>query len=142
MTDQTVTRDHPEYRAAVVAGIRELADFIERHTDLPVPQSVGAQYSYLDAPFEEAAQAVRGFAKLMGGEVDITDDAATVRRRIAEARYPSPLPWFTVTYTVHASRDEPTDEPIDLHEGRTTAVAEAKPDTLVQPLGRAANGGA
>lgn len=26
----------------------------------------------------------------------------------------------------------------DLHEGRTTAVAEAKPDTLVQPLGRAA----
>lgn len=131
----TVTRESPEYRAAVVAGIRALADFVEQHTDLPVPQISGAQYSYLDTPYEDVKRGVRRAAESLGVEPVIEADHASVRVNVASGGYPSPLPMFSVIYTIHGS---PDDLPADPDQGRTTAVAEAKPDTLVQPLGRAA----
>jgi hypothetical protein len=99
----------PEHRAAVVAGIRALADFIEQHTDLPVPQGVNAQYSVLgESPYVEI---VRDAARVLGVEPLIDDDSASVHHVLASGGYPSPPPYFRVTYTVHGNTALADDQP-------------------------------
>jgi hypothetical protein len=77
-----------ERRAALVEGIRALADLIEARTDLPVPQSVHAQYSMWDAhgTFEQRGAEVRRVAEALGA--GIVEHGRTVYYRIGESDGP------------------------------------------------------
>lgn len=80
-------------RAAMVAAIRALADFVETRTDLPVPTSVYAQHSLtrLDPANEDV---VRDAAAKLGVEPNITADSAAARFELSH--YP-----VRVDYVVH-----------------------------------------
>jgi hypothetical protein len=80
-------------RAAMVAAIHALADFVETRTDLPVPTSVHAQHS-LPGHDPTNADAVREAAAALDVEPDIAETYASVRVEISA--YPT-----MVVYTVH-----------------------------------------
>jgi hypothetical protein len=81
----------------MVAAIRALADFIEERTDLPVPNSVHAQYSLIGAdPANE--DVVRDVAAKLDAKPVITADCARVGIEIA--RFPA-----SVDYVVHGFTD-------------------------------------
>lgn len=104
----------PERRAAVVAGVRALADLIET-TDVPVPDTLDAQYSILaDLDLadldQEGIDLVRAVAARLGVEPKVTDNVATARKVVVEGGYRSTdpalrnMPWFRVSYVIHASK--------------------------------------
>jgi hypothetical protein len=80
-------------RAAMVAAIRALADFVETRTDLPVPTSVNAQHSLLGAN-PAHADAVREAAAALDVEPDIAETYASVRVQLSA--YPE-----SVSYSVY-----------------------------------------
>lgn len=110
------------HRARVVAGIRALADLVEARTDLPVPQSVTAQYSILDSLDDAGRRFVLEAAAALGEEPDDNDDTrVSVRHEVARSQADQPL--FYVTFTVHGVvRDEQgrrvTAAPADKEAGR------------------------
>jgi hypothetical protein len=87
--DENATEE--ERRAAIVAGIRALADFVEARTDLPAPGSVHAQYS-LPGVDPAHADFIRGVAARLG--VEPAEDGSNVWYYLAE--YPT-----SVRYVVH-----------------------------------------
>jgi len=81
--------DHPdaeqwmanEKRTRVVAALRALATFIEDNPQLPVPNSVSAQYSYLDNADRSTRLAlVAAAAEHMGVEQVVSDSHASTER--------------------------------------------------------------
>lgn len=91
----------PEHRAAVVAGIRALADFVESRTDLPVPHSVAAQHSFPGRLDQGGVSHARELAARLGVEPDISDTSIHARTEIASGGYLTNLPYFRVTFTLH-----------------------------------------
>jgi hypothetical protein len=89
-----------ERRAALVKGIRALADLIEARTDLPVPQSCGAQYSMWDThgDFERRCAEIRRVADALEGRGEISDHGRTVRFEVSG--YPA-----RVAYVANAAPD-------------------------------------
>jgi hypothetical protein len=122
MTDQaTETIETTDARrTAVVAAIRALADLIEAHPDLPVPNSVHAQHSICDDLDDNGRDFIRAVAAKLGlGErepgVDsylrLDDDSASARYQVAEGYSPELGSW-RVAYVVHgAVRDADTETP-------------------------------
>lgn len=106
MTTQTTspqsTDTDLEHRAAVVAQVRALADWIEQRTDLPVPTSISAQHSLpsLDPTNEDV---VRAAAEALGVEPDIYETAALARYAIST--YP-----LRLDYVVHGFLPTSDDE--------------------------------
>jgi hypothetical protein len=86
-------------RAAMVATIRALADFVETRTDLPVPTSVHAQHS-LPGHDPTNADAVREAAAALDVEPDIGETAAYARVQLSA--YP-----VSVSYMVHGFTSQP-----------------------------------
>lgn len=80
-------------RAAMVAAIRALADFVETRTDLPVPTSIHAQHS-LPGIDPAHADFVREVAAQLGIEAKVSEAGAQVWYDLA--KYP-----FSVRYAVH-----------------------------------------
>jgi hypothetical protein len=160
MTDQTVTQTpHERTYAGLAAELRRIADDFDKIGDRPCPSFVELHMQPGDrgddeqtvAAVDAVGSALFGttgeFAQMSSGSYHY--EAKGRRGPIAVAAYNS------VTHPEQLKREAELAElraeverlrsaakPADLHEGRTTAVGEAKPDTLVQPLGRAANGGA
>ncbi|MGI5204075.1 hypothetical protein ACQEU6_21155 [Spirillospora sp. CA-108201] len=74
MTDEThpetpndPTADpRPERRSRLVDGLRNLAAFLETHTDLPVPGTVEVLYSVIDATDERERAEVDRIAEILG----------------------------------------------------------------------------
>jgi hypothetical protein len=93
----------PQRRAEVVAGIRALADLIETNLDLPVPNSVRAQYSILGDLTDEGRDLIRAVAQALGVEPRIDETSATAGVELAHA-----FSWedgsFWVSYIAHGSR--------------------------------------
>lgn len=102
-TEQPTPAQEDEHRAAVVAGIRALADLIESNPNLPVPDSVNAQHSPLGHTAEVRIAITRDAAAQLGVEATITDETSDATLTIAKGGYKAGLPWFTVDYTVHGS---------------------------------------
>jgi hypothetical protein len=112
--DQTSTQPaaEAERRAAVVAGIRALADLIEFDTSLPVPNSVRAQHSITrDIGNDDTLRVVRGVAAHLGIEaaeawnntyLRVDDDSASVQLSIASG-YTAEQGSFSVSYVVHGA---------------------------------------
>lgn len=87
-------------RAALVAAIRALADFVETRTDLPVPNSVHAQHSLKGAdPAHE--DTVRDVAAKLGGEAQVDDAKARFWHYLTE----HPMSVRYVVYGVLAEDD-------------------------------------
>lgn len=103
ITGQPVSDESAEHRAAVVAGIRALANLIESNPNLPVPDSVHAQHSPLGHTAEDRIAITRAAATQLGVEATITDETSDATLTIAKGGYNAGLPWFTVNYTVHGS---------------------------------------
>jgi hypothetical protein len=93
----------PQRRAEVVASIRALADLIETNTDLPVPQSVDAQYSIFGDLTDEGRDLVYATARALGVEARIDDDIATAHLEVAHEYSRADGP-FIVRYVIHGSR--------------------------------------
>ena len=103
----------PERRAEVVAGIRALADLIEGDTTLPVPTSVGAQFSLLGDLTEEGRRLVRDVAAHLGlpaerhmgeqGAFGVSDDRASLNVQVAGG-YTRADGSFRIVYTIHGRR--------------------------------------
>jgi hypothetical protein len=85
-------------RAAMVAAIRALADFVEQRTDLPVPTSVRAQHSLITVDPQNIDR-VREVADLLGVEANVYDITAMAEHTIA------PFP-TSVVYAVHGFHAE------------------------------------
>jgi len=93
------TPESPEHRAAVVAGIRALADFIEQRTDLPVPDAIGAQFSQLDV--DKTEKTVRAAAAALGVEVSVhADGTGMSARHVLGDEYDAPY-YARIDYVVH-----------------------------------------
>lgn len=114
-TTQPVPEASAAYRATVVAGIRALANLIQNNTNLPVPQHVAAQYSVLGHTTADRIDITRAAAAELGVEADIDDETSVATLTIAAGGYPTNLPMFVVTYTVHGSTS---------HDRETTGGAE------------------
>lgn len=91
----------PEYRAAVVAGIRALADLIESRTDLPVPNHVGGQYTVLPLRGPDTERIVREVAANLGVDTEVGETFTSATLAIAKGGWQTGLPWFSVDYVVH-----------------------------------------
>jgi hypothetical protein len=110
MSDQPtpITEHSPDHRARVVAGIRALADLIETNTDLPVPDSVGAQHSISGDLDDDGRQLVRDAAAALGVEPRIKEYLATTRHVVAQNDWDTGQQYFYISYVVHGSRPEPS----------------------------------
>lgn len=93
----------PGHRAAMIAGIRALAQFVEDHPELPCPNRVTAQHSFMEplnldtfeyepVPDAPKLELIRRVADQLGVQADIHAESASVRHDITEY----------VTYVVHA----------------------------------------
>jgi hypothetical protein len=107
MTDEqpTTPQSEDEHRAAVVAGIRALADLIETNTSLPVPSNVTAQYSIMGDLDEQGRQLVRDAAAQLGIEPEMTAYRATAHFSVASNK--PPAAYFRVDYIVFGNKPEP-----------------------------------
>jgi hypothetical protein len=94
----------PEQRAEVIAGLRAFAQFLEDNPDVPCPQNIRNQHSFLEpldtttwervpAPDAEKIAFVQSVADQLGGQVRVRDDSVSLEYAVA-AR---------TTYTVHAA---------------------------------------
>jgi hypothetical protein len=103
-TAQPVPENSPEHRAAVVAGIRALADLIESNPDAPVPNSVVAQHSILVGTNSDKEAIVREVAAALKSTATIDLRSAAMHHGIANGGYPhNSLPYFRVEYVVHGA---------------------------------------
>lgn len=80
-------------RVKMIQAIRDLAQFLEDHPELPTPTSCNAQHSLTGASPEHEG-VVRDVAAMLGAKVSVSERAAYVRYEIAA--YPE-----SVEYTVH-----------------------------------------
>jgi hypothetical protein len=108
--DPCAGRNTPEYRAAVVAGIRALADLIERNLDVPVPNSVRAQHSILSGTAQDKTDLVSQTAAVLAVDADIDGNGATGRLNVAQGGHPTPLSWFSVEYVIHGNLHDKAGE--------------------------------
>jgi hypothetical protein len=95
------TSKSPEHRAAVVVGIRALADFIENRTDLPVPTSVDCQHSNLEV--DKTEELVHATAPALDVEPNIYADRSngmSVTHLIGDKYGRGPYE-VGIRYTVH-----------------------------------------
>lgn len=79
-----------EHRAAVVAGIRALADLIEQNTDLPVPASISAQHSAADGSDDHMVAQAREFAERRGQRILVHGETVQVHSEVASSTHPEP----------------------------------------------------
>lgn len=91
-----ITEGSPEHRAAVVASIRALADFVEQRTDLPVPDGVYAQHSILGGTDEDKTAIVMESAAVMGVQPQTPSAAIYACTVVAVSSYLD-----RAEYTVH-----------------------------------------
>jgi len=93
-----------ENRAAVIAGFRAFAQFLEDRPDVPCPQYIRQQHSYLEplnlstyqrmpVPDAEKIAFVRDVARKLGVDAQISDTSVYLEYQIAPR----------TTYTVHAA---------------------------------------
>lgn len=101
----------PERRAEVIAGIRALADFIEANTELPTPNSVGAQYSILADLTPEMSAEVRRLAEAFGLQVENDTKRMISAQREIAGGYTSKDGVFRVHYVIHGSRSTSSRKP-------------------------------
>jgi hypothetical protein len=94
----------PEQRAEIIAGLRAMAQFLEDRPEVPCPQNVREQHSFLEpldtstwervpVPDAEKIRFVQSVAAMLGVEAQITDRSVSMEYAVA-AR---------TTYTVHAN---------------------------------------
>lgn len=93
--------DQPD-RAECVAAIRDLAQWIEDHPEVPAPQMVDAQYSLLSAS-PDNADVVRELAEQLGVEPRIGAGATSLKVRLVSG-FP-----LDVKYIVHGRLTEDED---------------------------------
>ncbi|MET0423616.1 MAG: hypothetical protein ABW046_07070 [Actinoplanes sp.] len=99
-------RTDAEHRAAVVAGIRALADLIESNPDVPVPNSVVGQHSIIVGTDGDKEATVVETAATLHAELEIDADVAVLHHYVAQGGYPhNNLPYFRVEYVVHGKLD-------------------------------------
>lgn len=99
MSDQpTPTEQSPEHRAAVVAGIRALAQLVEDHPALPVPRTIYAQHTITDGPDYDRVAQVRATAALLGAKACVSAGQASARHPLVDALTAG----FDVSYVIYA----------------------------------------
>ncbi|HEX5543650.1 MAG TPA: hypothetical protein VFX60_19205 [Micromonospora sp.] len=107
----------PQHRAEVIAGLRAMAQFLEDRPEIPCPQSVRMQHSYVDtydkvtgklthSTDAEKIAFVQAAASQLGIEPRIYDDGTGAVLEYAVAA--------RTTYTVHAKLlDDGTAEAVN-----------------------------
>jgi hypothetical protein len=108
--------------------LRELGQLIVDHGELPLPR-YSLQISFGDVEPDVAA----AIANAIGSKVEHT--YGTRAEVVWPPQHLSYQPGVHVTWGTKAAPVETADEAEDPDHGRTTAVAEAKPDTLLVPHG-------
>jgi hypothetical protein len=86
----------PERRAAIAAGLRAMADFLEARPEIPLSDyaHVDLQHSVLDGTDDEKVAEVRRIAELLGVKARVHEDGSAVVCRYPVAEL--------TTFTVHA----------------------------------------